>query len=90
MVVVSDDRYNASRLRTVVAVVLTRTLRLEALPSNVRIPADVSGLPHKSVANVTRLVTLDREALEERVGALPAWVMAQIDGGLRGALGLRS
>ncbi|NLG27019.1 MAG: type II toxin-antitoxin system PemK/MazF family toxin, partial [Chloroflexi bacterium] len=30
------------------------------------------GLPKDSVANVSQLVTLDREALTERVGTLPA------------------
>lgn len=89
VVIVSDDRYNASALRTVSAVVLTRTQRLAALPGNVALPADVTALPEDSVANVTQLVTLDREALEDRVSALPAWVMAQIDHGLRQALGLR-
>lgn len=89
VVVVSDDRYNDSRLSTVIAVVLTRKARLAALPGNVAVPADVSGLPHDSVANVTQLVTVDRGLLEGRVAALPPWVLVQIDAGLRGVLGLR-
>jgi mRNA-degrading endonuclease toxin of MazEF toxin-antitoxin module len=31
--------------------------------------------------NVTQIATIDREALEERVTALPDWLMAQIDAG---------
>lgn len=89
VVVVSDDRYNASTLRTVIAVTLTRTQRLAALPGNVAVPAEISELPADSVANVTHIVTLDRDTLEERVSALPVWVMTQIDDGLRGVLGLR-
>lgn len=89
VVVVSDDRYNASTLRTVIAVTLTRTQRLAALPGNVAVPAEISELPADSVANVTQIVTLDRDTLEERVSALPVWVMTQIDEGLRGVLGVR-
>jgi len=88
VLVVSDDRYNRSTLRTVTVVALTSTTRLAALPGNVAIPADVSTLDRDSVANVTQLATIDRAALEERIGALPQWVMTQVDDGLRGALAL--
>ena len=88
VLVVSGDRYNASELRTVTAVALTSTTRLAAVPGCVALPADVSGLSKDSVVNVTQVVTLDRGALEERVGALPAWVMSQVDDGLRRALAL--
>jgi mRNA interferase MazF len=88
VIVVSSDRYNASRLRTVTAAVMTRNTRLAALPGNVSIPASVSGLPHDSVANVTQLVTLDRQSLTERVGHLPDWLVEQVGEGLRRALEL--
>ena len=44
VLVISDDRYNNSRLRTVTVVVLTSTARLAALPGNVAIAAELSGL----------------------------------------------
>lgn len=88
VLVISDDRYNRSTLRTVTVVTLTSTTRLAALPGNVAIPADVSGLDRDSVANVTQIATVDRDALEERLGALPQWVLAQVDDGLRLALAL--
>jgi mRNA interferase MazF len=86
--VVSSDRYNASRLRTVTVVVMTRNTRLAALPGNVSVPATLSGLPHDSVANVTQLVTLDRQTMMERVGHLPDWLVEQVGDGLRRALAL--
>lgn len=88
ILIVSDDRYNASRLRTVTIVVMSTNTRLAALPGNVSVPSSISGLPHDSVANVTQVATLDREALTERVGHLPDWVLEQIGDGLRLALGL--
>jgi mRNA interferase MazF len=87
-VVVSSDRYNASRLGTVIVAALTATPRLAALPGNVPVAAEVSGLPKDSVVNVTQLVTVDRIDLEDEVGTLPAWVIGQIDAGLRQVLGL--
>jgi mRNA interferase MazF len=88
VLVISDDRYNASRLQAVTVVVLTSTMRLAALPGNVAVPVDVSGLDRDSVVNVTQIATVDRVALEERVGRLPAWVMTQVDDGVRRALAL--
>jgi mRNA interferase MazF len=90
VLIISDDRYNASKLRTVTVAVLTSTQRLAALPGNVRVPADVAGLPKDSVVNVTQLVTIDREVLEEQTGTLPPWLVSQIDDGLRRALALQT
>jgi mRNA interferase MazF len=88
VVVVSSDRFNASKLNTVVVVVLTTNQRLAAMPGNVAVPVDLSGLPRDSVVNVTSLMSIDRRALEDRVGELPPWVVGQIDAGLRQVLGL--
>lgn len=88
MLIVSADHYNRSNLPTVTVVVLTTTTQLAALPGNVTVPADVGGLPQDSVVDVTRVATIDREALEERVGSLPDWLLAQVDVGLERALGL--
>jgi mRNA interferase MazF len=88
VVVVSDDRYNASALQTVTVVALTSNLRRAAQPGNITLPAGVSGLERDSVANVTQLATVDKRALIERASALPGWLMQQLDDGLRQALAL--
>ena len=72
VVVVQGDAFNRSRIATVVCVALTSDLRWAEAPGNVRLGARLTGLPKDSVASVSQLVTLDREALTERVGALPA------------------
>jgi mRNA interferase MazF len=88
VLLISADRYNRSRLRTVTVAVLTTTVKLAALPGNVAVTAGVAGLQVDSVVNVTQLATIDRGALEERIGALPDWLMAQVDAGLGRALAL--
>lgn len=72
VVIVQGDAFNRSRIATVVCVVLTSNLRWAEAPGNVLLSARLTGLPKDSVANVSQLVTLDRGALTERVGSLPA------------------
>lgn len=72
VIIISADSYNRSDLRTVTVVVLTTNTRLAALPGNVAVPADVDGVEVDSVVNVTQIATVDRRALEARIGALPA------------------
>jgi mRNA interferase MazF len=72
VVVVQGDGFNASSLRTVVCVGLTSNLKWAEAPGNVLLPARATGLPRPSVANVSQLVTLDRDALTERAGRISA------------------
>ena len=64
----SRDAFNRSRIRTVVAVVLTSNLHLVDAPGNVLLPAKAAGLAKDSVANVSQLITIDRDFLTERAG----------------------
>ena len=52
------------------------------------LPASDTGLPRDSVANVTQLATLPREYLGSRIGALPAWLMVEVERGVRRVLSL--
>ena len=88
VLVIQHDAFNRSRLGTVTVVALTSNLRLLDAPGNVLVPARASGLPRDSVGNVTQVVTLDRRVLRERVRALSATLMRQVDDGLRLALAL--
>ena len=71
IVVVQGDALNRSRVATVVCVPLTSNLRWESAPGNVSLSARLTGLPKDSVANVSQIVTLDKDLLTERVGKLP-------------------
>jgi mRNA interferase MazF len=88
VLIVSDDLYNSSRLNTVVAIVVTGTLRLAGMPGNVRIAKGEAGMTRASVANVTALVTLDKTELGRRSGRLRPSTLERVDDGLRGVLGL--
>jgi mRNA interferase MazF len=88
VVIISADSYNRSELRTVTVAVLTTNTQLAALPGNVSVPADMAAVDADSVVNVTQIATMDRRALEDRIGALPDWLMAQVDAGLARALAI--
>lgn len=90
VLVIQADPYNASRLSTTLAAVITSNTGLAAMPGNVFVPAIASGLPKDSVVNVTALVTLDKTDLDPAVGQLPASLMHEVDRGLRRVLGLLS
>jgi mRNA interferase MazF len=88
IVVVQCDPFTQSRIRTVVCVAVTSNLKLLNAPGNVLLPARASGLPKDSVANVSQFVTVDRDALDERAGALDSTTMKAINRGLRLVLDL--
>ncbi|MGL4744880.1 MAG: type II toxin-antitoxin system PemK/MazF family toxin [Dermatophilaceae bacterium] len=88
VLVVQSDPYNASRLATVLAAVITSNTALATMPGNVFLPATTTGLPRDSVVNVTALVTLDKSDLTDWAGTLPSGLMGDVDDGLRRVLAL--
>jgi mRNA interferase MazF len=87
VLVIQADPYNASRLATIVAAVITSNTGLAAMPGNVFLPAVAVGLPRDSVVNVTALVTLGKSDLGEQAGTVPDSLMREINVGLRRVLG---
>ena len=85
-VVVSSDRFNRSRLGTVVVAAITSNTALAGAPGNVALPPGL--LPKESVVNVTQLLALDRSQVEERITELPFLEQRDVDAGLRLVLGL--
>ena len=71
VIVVQGDALNRSRIATVVCVPLTSNLKWALAPGNVHLPARLTGLPKESVANVSQIVSVDKDFLTARVGKLP-------------------
>ena len=83
VLIIQSDAFNRSRLHTVIAVVLTTNLHLVDAPGNVLIPAKASGLRKDSVANVSQVITLDREFLIELAGRVRGQFLRDVENGLR-------
>ena len=88
VVIIQADPFNRSRLQTVIAVVLTSNIRLVDAPGNVLMPAKATGLPRDSVANVSQVITIDREFLTEKVSRVRGQLLKELDSGLRLVLAL--
>jgi mRNA interferase MazF len=87
VIVVQGDDFNRSQIGTAVAVPLTGSLRWADAPGNVSLSARITGLPKDSVANVSQIVSLDRELLTERVGKVPRAKLELIFAGIDVVLG---
>ena len=83
MLIVSSDAFNRSRIRTVIAVVFTSNLNLVDAPGNVLVPAKASGLPKDAVANVSQVVTLDKDVLADLTGRITGSLLSDVSAGLR-------
>ncbi len=86
VLIVQDDTFTQSRIRTIIVVIITSNTRLTDAPGNVSLPCEATGLPLDSVANVSQIFTVDKTFLSERVGALPEYLQEEVDEGLRAIL----
>jgi mRNA interferase MazF len=88
VVIIQSERFNRSRISTIIVAAITRNLRLGNAPGNVHLPRRTSGLEHDSVVNVSQLATLDRRRLSRLIGQVPSAQLREIEDGLRLALAL--
>lgn len=86
-IVVQHDRFNRSAIQTTVVAALTSNRRLGTMPGNVRLRKGEGNLPRPSIVNVTQVRTIDKGRLDERVGAVSALRIREIERGLALVLG---
>jgi mRNA interferase MazF len=88
VVIVSNNRFNESGLRTIVTIPVTTNLGRETIPGNVRMPSRGTGLPKSSVALAIQVGSTDKRHLVDRIGRVPDATMSEIDDALRLVLAL--
>lgn len=88
VLIVSSNRFNESRINTVVVAAIASNIRLGNAPGNIQLPAKGSGLTKASIVNVSQLATLDKTFLTKRIGRLTRSQLECVDEGLRLVLGL--
>ncbi|MHA2030601.1 MAG: type II toxin-antitoxin system PemK/MazF family toxin [Candidatus Kariarchaeaceae archaeon] len=88
ILIIQSDDFNRSRIATVIGVVITSNLKLAQAPGNVLLPRKVTGLSKDSVANISQVITIDKNFLTECVGFLSSKHFTKIEDGLRLALSL--
>lgn len=81
-VVIQNNLYNQSNIRTIIICVLTSNLRYAEVPGNVLLEKGEANLPKTSVINVSQLLTVDKSQLGEYIGTLSAKRVHQILDGI--------
>jgi mRNA interferase MazF len=82
-VVVQNNLFNRSQIRTVLVCPLTSSLKRASAPGNVLLDAKESNLSKQSVVNVSQVFTVDKTQLDEYVGTLSARRMVEILNGIK-------
>lgn len=82
-VVVQNNVFNRSRINTVVVCVITSNLKRATAPGNVLLDEGEGNLPQRSVVNVTQIFTVDKNDLQEKIGALSSPRVREILAGVQ-------
>ena len=84
-VVVQNDTFNRSRIKTTVICILTTNLRLAKAPGNVALDEGEANLPKQSVVNVSQVLTVNKSDLlpELKIGQLSSSKISLVIKGLR-------
>ena len=64
--VIQNDAFNSSAIRTIVVCSVTSNLKLGAAPGNVTLRKGEAGLTKQSVVNISQIYTVDKSDLAKR------------------------
>ncbi len=82
-IVIQNNVFNRSRIRTVMVCALTSNLKRAKSPGNVLLEKGEANLPKKSVVNVTQVFTVDKTLLDEYIGTVSKTRMREILAGVK-------
>ncbi len=88
VLIIQADSFNDSNIHTVIVVPLTTNLNLSEAPGNVVLSKKETSLSKDSVANVSQIVTLDRERFGKKISNLKAKKLEKLEEGIRLVLSL--
>jgi len=82
-VVVQNNVFNRSQIRTIVVCALTSNLTRADAPGNVLLDKKETHLPKPSVVNVSQVFTVDKSQLTEYIGTLSPKRVREIINGMK-------
>jgi mRNA interferase MazF len=88
VLIVQDDTFNKSRIKTIVVLPLTTNLHLLDAPGNVLIRKKESNLINDSVIIASQPYAIDRSWLKEKVAKVPREILEQVETGMKLVLGM--
>ncbi|MCJ8332037.1 MAG: type II toxin-antitoxin system PemK/MazF family toxin [Lentisphaeria bacterium] len=88
VLIIQSNSFNRSRINTIIIAVISSNLILEDAPGNVFINTLNSGLSKDSVINVSQILTIDKQLLDQKVKKIPGNLMTLVNDGLKLSLNL--
>jgi len=88
VLIVQDDSFNESRIKTIVVVPLTTNLRLLDAPGNVLLKKRESKLIDDSAIIVAQLYAIDRSRFKEKISKVTKEIMERVEIGMKLVLGI--
>jgi mRNA interferase MazF len=82
-VIVQNNLFNCSQIRTVLVCPLTSNLKRASAPGNILLDKKESNLPKQSVVNVSQVFTVDKTQLDEYVGTLSPKRLVEVLNGIK-------
>jgi len=71
VLIVQNDVFNRSEIRTTICAVITSNMKLAQIPGNIILEKGVSGLEKPSVINFSQIATIDKTRLLKHISMLP-------------------
>jgi mRNA interferase MazF len=79
VLIIQGDRFNLSRISTVICAVITSNTELASLPGNLLLEKSVSGLDKTSAVNFSQITSIDKADLTKQVTMLPKSMLEKVD-----------
>ena len=83
VVIIQNDSFNRSSIRTTICVSVTSNMKLAHFPGNIELEKAISGLDKSSVINFSQIVTIDKTRLIEYISMLPKNYITKINESIR-------
>ena len=88
VLIIQDDSFSRSSMKTLICAVITSNTGLASLPGNLLLEKSVSGLGKTSAINFSQIATIDKTDLSEQVAMLPKSMLEKVNSCLNLVLGI--
>jgi mRNA interferase MazF len=83
VLIIQSDALNQSRIHTAICAIISSNQLLAKAPGNIFLGKKESGLPKDSVINLSQIITLDKQLLDERVESIDKNKLKEVIKGLK-------
>jgi mRNA interferase MazF len=89
VLIVQDDAFNESKIKTIIVLPLTTNLRLADAPGNVLVRKKESKLKDDTVVIVAQFYAIDKSRLKDKMSKINKETMEKVEVGMKLVLGMK-